>query len=77
MASHAGTALTLIEAAIESRLSGGAVVSSSVDGVSLARATLAELYELRRKYKAEVDTETDNFTTRVVYPNFSGNLMET
>lgn len=77
MASHAETALSLIEAAIEARLTNGAVVSSSVDGVSLARATLSELYELRQKYSNEVATSTDNFTTRVVFPDFSGSVLET
>jgi len=77
MASHAENVLALVEAAIEARLTGGAVVSSSVDGVSLARATLTELYELRRKYIAEVASDTDNFTTRVVFPSFNGNILET
>ena len=74
-ASQAG--IPIIPRGAGTGLTGGAVVSSSVDGVSLARATLTELYELRRKYIAEVASDTDNFTTRVVFPSFNGNILET
>jgi hypothetical protein len=46
--------LTLIDAAIEARLTGGAVDEYTIDGVSVKKSPLNELYSLREKLRKEI-----------------------
>ncbi len=50
--------LAAVEAAINARLTGGAVQSYSIEGRNLQYTNLTELYKIRTKLKAEVASET-------------------
>ena len=58
MAVSAQTMLDNIEAAINSRLTGGAVASYSIGGRNLQYCSLTDLYSMRDKLKREIASST-------------------
>lgn len=59
--SHAEQMLALIEAELQARVtgSGASTISYSIEGRSITKMTLAELYSLRAKYKGEVSRQAN------------------
>lgn len=60
MAVSAQTMLDNIEAAINSRLTGGAVASYSIGGRNLQYISLSELRQMRDQLKREIASQTPN-----------------
>lgn len=61
--------LDKVEAAIEARLSGGAVQSYSIGGRNLQYVTLEELRKLRDQLKREIASESGNARTYAKFKN--------
>ena len=61
--------LDKIEAAIDARLSGGAVQSYSIGGRNLQYVTLEELRKLRDQLKREIASESGNARTYAKFTN--------
>lgn len=61
--------LDKVEAAIEARLSGGAVQSYSIGGRNLQYVTLEELRKLRDQLKREIASESGSARTYAKFKN--------
>lgn len=61
--------LDKVEAAIEARLSGGAVQSYSIGGRNLQYVTLEELRKLRDQLKREIASESGKARTYAKFTN--------
>lgn len=61
--------LDKVEAALDARLSGGAVQSYSIGGRNLQYITLEELRKLRDQLKREITSESGNARTYAKFAN--------